>query len=60
MLLTLLAVISVGTVLAREVFLDEKRIHRGVRIDGKRNECHLGHLLHDDSVVNGVVGILTP
>ena len=60
MLLSFLAVVGIGTMLAHVVLLDEKRIHRQVRIDIEGDESHLGTLLHDFSVVDGIVGRGTP
>ena len=46
--------------LAAEVFLHEERIHGRVGVDAERDEGHLGDLLHDDGVIDGIVGILAP
>ena len=46
--------------LAREVLLDQKRIHRKARVDAVGHECHFCHLLHNHGVVNGLVRIFAP
>ena len=46
--------------LAHIVLLDEQRIHREVGIHAESYEGHLGTLLHDLSVVDGVVGTGAP
>ena len=46
--------------LAAEMLLNKQRIHRQVRVDRIGYGCHLGHLLHDDSVVDRIMRILSP
>ena len=60
MLLSFLAIIGIGSVLAREVFLNEQGVHRQMGVDVIGHKSHLRHLFHDDGIVNGVVRILTP
>ena len=60
MLLSFLAIVSIGTVLAAEMLLDEQGVHRTGGIDGQADECHLGHLFHHYGVVDSIVGIFAP
>ena len=46
--------------LTAEVLLHEQGVHRGVGIHAERHKGHLGHLLHDNGVVDGIVGACTP
>ena len=43
--------------LAAEVFFYEQRVHGEVGVDGIGYGGHLGHLLHDDGIVHGIVGV---
>ena len=46
--------------LAAEMLLDEQWIHCCPWIECERDVCHLCHLLHDNCIIHGIVGILTP
>ncbi len=54
MFLSFLAIVGIRTMLAHVVLLDEKWIHSGVGIDTEADESHLGTLLHNLSVVDGI------
>ena len=47
MFLSFLAIVSIRTMLAHVVLLDEKWIHSGVGIDTEADESHFGALLHN-------------
>ena len=55
-----MTVVGVGAMLAGEVLLDEERIHGEVGIHGVGDECHLGNLLSNHSVIDSLCRILTP
>ena len=56
MLLTFLTIVGVRPVLTHVVLLDEEGIHGEGGIDGEGDEGHLGALLHDLCVIDGIVG----
>ena len=56
MFLSFLSVVCIRAMLAHVVFLDEQGIHREVGIHREGDEGHLGALLHDLGVVDGIVG----
>ena len=59
-LLLLLSVISIRAMLAHVMLLYEKRIHCCLRINGERDERHLGALLHHLGIVHRVRRVLAP
>ena len=60
MFLSFLTVVGIGTVLAVVVLLHEQGIHGESGIHAEGDEGHLGALLHDFGVINGIVGRGTP
>ena len=60
LVLLFLAIIGVGTMLATEMLLNEKWVHRSVGIDTEGDKGHLGHLLHHYVIIYGIVGVLAP
>ena len=59
-LLFFLSIVCIGAVFAGEMLFDKQGIHRCVGIDTERDESHLSNLFGDDSMIDGLVGILTP
>ena len=54
MFLSFLSVIGIRTMLAHVVLLDEKWVHSGVGIDSEADESHLGTLLHNLGIIDGI------
>ena len=54
MLLSLLAIVGIGAMLAHIVLLDEERVHGGVGVHAEADERHLGALFHHLGVIDGI------